>query len=332
MTTFAKCTLALAVGCICRFTGAAEADSASQPYSMGNLPPILGAEQYGSRVLLLDTNQKDWNTPKAVLWNWHPVFDTVNLPPVCIPWFGGITDAKPVMNMTHLLITGSCGAVTLVRMKDKYTVFCVFSRGSHSAELLPDGNVVSAAAGRDGHLEIFDISTYDPMHPETTRKEMYPLPHIHGMVWDHKENCLWVDDAIGISRWEYTAKPFPSLKMTDRYSVPGFDKFWGHDLYPVPGTRKLFLTGDGISVFDTETKNYERYSDVIVKSISQAYPGGPVVVAVPEEQWWTENAQLLEKGSNQPQPFRKRSNMRFYKFRFFIHNEFSYGKLEKPEK
>ncbi len=318
--------------CGCLTVGASAAALTPEgPYSADSLPPILGAEQYGSRILLLDTNRKDWNTPEAVLWNWHPVFDTANLPPVCIPWFGGITDAKPVKNMTHLLITGSCGAVSLVRMKDKYTVFCVYSRGSHSAELLPDGNVVSAASGRDGQLELFDLSTYDSMHPETTVKKSYPLPHIHGVVWDYEGNCLWVDDAIGISRWEYTAKPSPALKMTDRYSVPGFEKFWGHDLYPVPGTKKLFLTGDGISVFDTETKTYERYSDVITKSISQAYPGGPVIVAVPEEKWWTEKAQLLEKGSNAPKVFRQRSNMRFYKFRFFIHNDFSYGKLQ-PQK
>lgn len=295
------------------------------------LPPILGAEQYGSRVLLLDANEEDWNTPKALLWNWHPVFDTVNLPPQCIPWFGGITDCKPVLNMTHILITGSSGAVSLVRMEDKKTIFCVYSRGSHSAELLPDGNVVSAAAGPDGNLELFDISSYDPHHPETTVKKSYPLPHIHGMVWDHKKKCLWVNDAVGISRWEYTAKPKPGLKMISRYPVPGKKYYWGHDLYPVPGTKKLFLTGVAVEVFDTEKCTYEHYSDVICKSISQPHPGGPVIVLVPEEQWWSPKALLLDPVSDRTSVFRERKNMRFYKFRWFVHNEFSYGPLKEKK-
>lgn len=295
------------------------------------LPPILGAEQYGSRVLLLDANEEDWNTPKALLWNWHPVFDTVNLPPQCIPWFGGITDCKPVLNMTHILITGSSGAVSLVRMEDKKTIFCVYSRGSHSAELLPDGNVVSAAAGPDGNLELFDISSYDPHHPETTVKKSYPLPHIHGMVWDHKKKCLWVNDAVGISRWEYTAKPKPGLKMISRYPVPGKKYYWGHDLYPVPGTKKLFLTGVAVEVFDTEKCTYEHYSDVICKSISQPHPGGPVIVLVPEEQWWSPKALLLDPITGKTSVFRERKNMRFYKFRWFVHNEFSYGPLKEKK-
>jgi len=181
MKKILKAIPSVLAGCICLFaasdTGAAAENPIPQPpYSAENLPPVLGAEQYGSRILLLDANQKDWDTPKAVLWNWHPVFDTKNLPVQCIPWFGGITDCKPVLNMTHVLITGSCGAVSLVRMEDKETIFCVYSRGCHSAELLPDGNVVSAAAGPDGHLEIFDIKSYDPLHPECTRHESYPLP------------------------------------------------------------------------------------------------------------------------------------------------------------
>ena len=257
---------------------APETFSAGNESGSGDLPPVLGMEQYGSRILLLDANQKDWDQPQAVLWNWHPVFDTDGLLPTCIPWFGGITDAKPVLNMTHVLITGSSGAVSLVRMKDKKTIFCVYSRGSHSAELLPDGNVVSAAAGPDGCLELFNIATYDPMHPEAVSKVSYPCPHIHGTVWDHEQNCLWVNCAVGISRWEYKAKPVPSLKMTHQYPVEKERFYWGHDLYPVPGTKKLFATGRNVQIFDTEKRQYEFYSDIVCKSISQAFPDGPVIV------------------------------------------------------
>ncbi len=306
----------------------ANSTSSTSSTSSSALPPILGTEQYGSRILLLDSGCEDWDTPQALLWNWHPVFDTDGLPAQCIPWFGGITDAKPVLNMTHLLVTGSSGAVTLIRMKDKKTIFCVYSRGCHSAELLPDGNVVSAASGADGKLELFDLSTYDPLHPETVRHVSYPLPDIHGTVWDYEQNCLWVDDADGISRWEYERKPFPALKMTALYPVEKNRKFWGHDLFPVPGTKKLFLTGRSIVLFDTVSKTYTPYSRVVCKSISQAFPGGPVIVAIPREQWWTDTVSLLEE-DGKLQNFRTRKNMRFYKFRFFTHNEFSYGPLQR---
>ena len=319
---FAPVLLAAAICGTSAISSASEPDSREE----AKLPPILGIEQYGSRILLLDANLTDWDQPKALLWNWHPVFDTDGLLPGCIPWFGGITDAKPVLNMTHLLITGSCGAVSLVRMEDKKTIFCVYSRGSHSAELLPDGNVVSAAAGENGHLELFDLSTYDPLHPETVAHTAYPLPHIHGMVWDFRKNCLWVDEARGISCWEYTQKPRPALKMTAMYPVEEKRFFWGHDLYPVPGTRKLFLTGRSVVVFDTENCTYEPFANTICKSISQPFPGGPVIAAIPQEQWWTDTATLLQDGKETP--FRTRKNMRFYKFRWFVHNDFSYGPLQ----
>jgi len=152
------------------------------------------------------------------------------------------------------------------------------------------------------------------------------------MVWDYEANCLWVDCAVGISRWEYTAKPFPALKMTNMYPVPGYKKYWGHDLYPVPGTKSLFLTGIAVEQFDTVSRTYKHYSDVICKSISQPFPNGPVMVQIPREQWWTEYAELLDPADrNKVIPFRKRSNMRFYKFRWFVHNDFSYGPLKNTE-
>ncbi len=317
---------------VMQMTNFAIADDMAFDRKESKLPPVLCAEQYGSRVLLLDSGLPDWNTPKAMLWNWHPVFDTENLPPQCIPWFGGVTDAKPVMGMTHVLITGSCGAVSLVRIKDKHTVFCVYSHGAHSAELLPDGNVVAAGSGPDGRLELFDISTYDPLHPESVRHFVYPLPHAHGVVWDHKHQCLWASDAVGITRWEYAVKPMVSLKQTNVYPVPGHKRYWGHDLYPVPGTDKLFLTGIAVELFDTETRAYEHYSDAICKSISMAFPSGPVLIAVPEEQWWTEKALFLDAKTGKTTLFRERKNMRFYKFRWFVHSEFSEGKANNPGK
>ena len=77
----------------------------------------------------------------------------------------------------------------------------------------------------------------------------------------------------------------------------------GHDLFPVPGTRKLFITSLGVWTFDTESETFEAVEALgktgNVKSISQCTPGGPTIVMEATESWWSDTIRVRRRRPRQ---------------------------------
>ncbi len=272
---------------------------------------IICTEQFSTRIILFDAEKENWNGPDTIQWEFNPLYHK-DLTPEQVLLFRALSDVKPVRNMTHLLITASCGAVSLVRIEDKKVIFCgQASQNPHSAELLPDGNIVSASSNGNC-LRLF--------HIRENSFEDFELEDAHGAVWDRKRNCLWASGMYGITRWEYDGR---TLKRGATYNpIPGNGEFHGHDLFPVYGEDKLYLTGRSLAVFNPERSIFESAEPVPdIKSIS-GNQEGDVLVTTPNEAWWTDTVSLCRNGV--VIPYRTRKNMWFYKARWMMPNPFSY--------
>ncbi|MDO4583701.1 MAG: DUF6528 family protein [Planctomycetia bacterium] len=277
--------------------------------------PVVGAEQASGKVLIFKPNS-DWNDPASILWEWHPS-DSPQIRPEHYRWFSHPDECKPVLGTSHLLMTASGNGVALVRLEDKATLFYAYADGNpHSAELLPDGNIVSVSSA--GFFTVYAV-------PETFTgpevfSQRYPIVGGHGMVWDSRSQRLWVLGYTELAAYRYNFdKEKPAF--TKEYSLPleGTLAEYGHDLYPIPGTHALFVTGVGIAVFDIPSRVLIPLSDKKrIKSISLS-PDGKLIVLSPTVDWWSPTVSYL----NIPlSPFAHREGAMFYKARWWIPNVF----------
>ncbi|MEG1980203.1 MAG: DUF6528 family protein, partial [Victivallaceae bacterium] len=272
---------------------------------------IVCTEQFSTRVMILDADKSDWNNSEATVWDFDPFYN-VAIPDDKLRHFGAMSEVKPVKNMTELLITASGGAVALVRIADGAVRFCEFAGGNtHSAELLPDGNIVTASSSGN-YLRLFRVS--EASHSD------YEMPDAHGVVWDKKRGCLWSSGEYGIVRWEYDGRQL--IHGEDFLVKPG-TPFYGHDLFPVLGEDLLYLSGRALMFFDPGKGSFEEiYSGApYIKSISKS-ADGQVLVTTPKEHWWSDSVCRLD--GECVNIFRTKTNMRFYKARWMMPNCFSY--------
>lgn len=266
----------------------------------------------------------DWSQESAILWKWAPM-ECPEVRPRHREWFINISDAKRVMNGTHVIACASGGAVALVRLEDKRVEFYALASGNtHSVELLPDGNLVSASS--KGYLRVFCTDPAVSHAPDEVKTSDVPLPSAHGVVWDAKKNRLWAIGDTELVRYEYNGKrEDPALKEEARFTLPSPG---GHDLFPVPGTRKLFLTSGGVFLFDTEQETFSEFDQPTargsVKSISQREAGGPIIVMEAETSWWSDDIRFV--GEDRVKTLDK---AKFYKARWWVPNTFSYGEGER---
>jgi hypothetical protein len=279
---------------------------------------ILCAEQKNTEILILDATL-DWSRPEAVLWRWAPL-QADGLPPERAGWFVNCSDCKCVMDGTHVLVSASGGAVALVRVTDRKTVFLAYAGGNtHSAELLPDGNVASVSS-TGGYIRIFVREGEGP-DPGRVRSVTVPYPDAHGVVWDGAQRLLWVlgHDLLTSFRYDFR-KDAPGLEKVREFR-PSEEVFVGHDLFPMPHTRSLYLSGRaGVLAFDTVTHGFRTALDRgDVKSVSAHPSGGKILLQVPNEQWWNDSIEASD-GRRMRLP-----GARFYKARWFVANPFSYG-------
>jgi hypothetical protein len=277
---------------------------------------LFVCDQNSKKVLLLKV-ERDWNDSSQVVWSWS-ARESPDIPENEKSWYDYLSDAKPVKRSSHLLIAGGTGGgVALVRIADQKVVFHGYGGESpHSAELLPDGNIV-VASSQDNRLRLFYAI------PNNSSYTDLQLPSPHGVVWDFKRKRLWAIGHDSLYSIAYRLdSPKPNLTITEAYALPTKE---GHDLFPRKNGRTLFVTTKtSVYEFDPETgvfssiEPFSRLSEV--KSISELSDHGQVAIVQAVYSWWNDTVMLFKPDEN-----KRMYGARFYKARWNTENVFSYG-------
>lgn len=274
---------------------------------------LLITDQSLNRIAIADVS-----TGK-ITWDWRA--SQSNVRPQDVKWFNTPSDAKAVYDDKYILLNASAGGVALVRIADKKTVFYAYAGGNtHSAELLPDGNIV-AASSTGSYLTIFHTDTLH-FSDHIYSKKIY-LPFAHNVVWDKKRSLLWSAGKNKLYSFRYNFDcEHPDLIIVDSTMLPDTD---AHDLFPVYGKDSLWLTTvHGVFKIDPSTKkittvqgNYTKN----IKNVSSGPKGFPVIGMLPKEKWWTDEV-LDNKGNS----IFQQKGLKMYKVRWLVPNHFSYPK------
>ena len=276
---------------------------------------------------------RDAETQRNV-WSWDPY--TARVPSAHQDWFINPSEVKPVFNKRYILMTASGGAVALIRLSDhKLMFYANCGQNPHSAEILPDGNIVTAES-KSGEINTFVVDTVKVLG---MKANTIKLGNAHNVVWDKERECIYATATIqagvtALFRMNYNGNR-NNPQLTNQTRIYTFDKeSGGHDLFPVYGEEdKLWLTAaSAVYKFDltgvtdattndsTEPTCEKVYSIADIKSICNGPDG--ILMLKPTEEWWAEGL-VNEKGEE----LFKMDGAKIYKGRWMIDNLFSY-----PEK
>lgn len=285
-----------------------------------------GAKTFKQQLLLTDQSVNriviaDVKTGK-ITWDWRA--SESNIRPQDVKWFNAPSDAKAVYNDKYILINASLGGVALVRIADKKTVFYAYAGGNtHSAEILPDGNVVTASS-TGSYLTVFHTDT---LHfPDSISSKKIPLPFAHNVVWDKKRNVLWsaAKNKLYSLRYNFNRER-PDLSIIDSITLPATD---AHDLFPMFGKDSVWLTTvSSVFKFAPSTKTITAVSGNYtknVKSVSSGPEGFPTIIMIPKEKWWSD--EVIDVNGNS---IFKKEGLKIYKARWLLPDSFSYGEQYK---
>lgn len=290
-----------------------------------NVPFQLPAKAYvlaeqSKRAIVI----RDAETQQNV-WSWDPY--TACVPAAHQAWFVSPSEVKPVFNRRYILMTASGGAVALIRLSDhKLMFYANCGQNPHSAEILPDGNIVTAES-RSGEINTFVMDTVKVLG---LKANTLKIGNAHNVVWDKKRMCLYATGTIkggvtALFRYKYDGNRL-NPKLIDQERVFTFEKeSGGHDLFPVYGEEdKLWFTAaSAVYKFDvsTDIPTCEKIYDLAdIKSISNGPDG--ILMLKPTEEWWAEG--LINAEGNE---LFKMNGAKIYKGRWMQENVFSY-----PEK
>jgi hypothetical protein len=271
---------------------------------------IILSEQLQTRVAIADV------ASKQIIWEWSPSAPDVKTE--ALKWFSNISDAKLVYNGKYILATASGGAVALIRIADKKTIFYAYAGGNvHSAELLPDGNIVSASS-TGNYLTVFKVDTLN--YPDQVYTRVIPIDFGHNVVWDKQNQVLWSAAMNQLKSFKYNFDcNKPDLTLLETISIPGTE---AHDLFPVYGENALWLTNTtNVYKFDVATKKLVQ-ADVLqanIKSVSSGPEGFPTLLLRPKVSWWADEV-IDSKGNS----VFLQNGLKIYKARWLVQNAFSY--------
>lgn len=273
---------------------------------------LLITDQSLNRIAIVDVDAGE------IVWEWR-ASEATGVQAKDVAWFNAPSDAKAVYDGKYILLNASGGGIALVRIDDKKTVFYAFAGGNtHSAEMLPDGNIVSASS-TGNFLMLFRTDTLQ--HPaEVYTKKIY-MPFAHNVVWDNQRQQLWTaaKDKLYALKYNFDCN-HPDLTVIDSTSLPDTD---AHDLFPVPGSDALWLTTpQGIYQVDAETRDIKEVTGAFredIKSVSSGPESFPTLIMHPQEQWWAD--EVLDLQGNR---ILQQSGLKIYKARWLLPNRFSY--------
>ncbi len=279
-----------------------------------------GYEKYRDCVVMAEQSQNQIAIANIktgrIIWNWKPTDSSVA--PEHYAWFSNPSDAKVVYGGKYVLMSASGGACALIRIADKKIMFYAKAgHNPHSAELLPDGNIICAAS--DGNcLTVFKTDTVS--FPDRVIQRSFFCDFAHNVVWDKKRALLWTADKNKIRSFKYSfSNNTPALQPVDSLK---FEDESGHDLFPVPGQDALFFTSQNKTWnFSIQKKMLKEIKSEYhsIKSISAESNGKTPIIAIPKEQWWTDEIIDMKGNSILQIP-----GLKIYKARWIVENSFSY--------
>jgi phosphoribosyl-AMP cyclohydrolase len=274
---------------------------------------LLLTEQSQNRLLIVNVDTK------KIVWEWSA--QQSNVASEHLKWFNAISDAKPVYNQKYVLLTASGGAVALVRISDKKTMFYANAGNNpHSAEVLPDGNIVSAAS-TGNVMTVFKVDTLQALHKGY--KKSYFLKSGHNVVWDRKRDLLWASSGDTLKAFQYQADCNKPL-LTEKTHVK-LPRGGAHDLFPIYGRDALWYT-DVKSIYqfipkEDQVKEYPLPNPKDIKSVSSGPKEFPTIIMQPKVKWWSDEVVDIEGNS-----IYRLKGLKIYKARWFLENAFSYPK------
>lgn len=287
------------------------------PASQGNKVIAL-VEQTQNQVALVDAISGE------TLWQWTPADSDLTLEEQA--WFNLPDEVKPIYNCEYLLITATRGGVAIIRIEDKRVMFYACPKGQpHSAELLPDGNVV-VASSTDGTADGDKLRLYEVDFEKrfaSAPVATYPLPFGHNAVWDRTNELLWATADNVLNTYSYVQSDGkPALVLQDSYPLPEGQN-GAHELFPVYGLNQLWLTTLGaVYKFNVATKEFQRFNastTVNIKSISSGPADYATIMLYPTESYWSDK--LIDTGGRSVY---QKDGYQIYKGRWLLKNTFSY--------
>lgn len=241
-------------------------------------------------------------------------------------WFELPDEVKPIYNCKYLLITATRGGVAIIRIEDKRVMFYACPKGQpHSAELLPDGNVV-VASSTDGTADGDKLRLYEVDFGQRFASEpvaTYPLTFGHNAVWDRTNELLWATAGDVIHTYRYIRSDGrPALVLQDTYPLPEGQNN-AHELFPVYGLNQLWLTTpNAIWKFNVSTKEFVRFNastTANVKCVSSGPADYETILLYPTQSYWSDK--LIDTGGRSVY---QRDGAQIYKGRWMLNNTFSY--------
>ena len=274
---------------------------------------IVMVEQSQHQVIIVDRESGE------TLWTWNAAQSGLSREEQ--KWFELPDEVKPIYNGKYLLVTGTRGGVGIVRISDKKMMFYAEPKGSpHSAELLPDGNVVVACSDdpEGNKLALYRVDTLSPLAKEPLHE--YELYFGHNAVWDKNREVLWATAGDELRSYTYEDE---NLTLQEVYALPSGEKD-AHDLFPVYGEENLLwlTTTTGVFQFDTDSKQFTKQDvnpSTNIKSISNGPEDYPIIMLQPTESWWSHH--MLDSFKH---VIYNHTGYQIYKGRWMLDNVFSY--------
>ena len=313
----------------------------------GNI--IVGNRASGGKIQIFPADVPTWNRHNA-LWE----YDTKEGVDGLTMDFDHINDVKRVRynNREHILIAGNGPGLALFDLHEERFVFSykpkvptgqrcsMKSLSIHAAEMLPDGNfVVADPTGEDRGGGSVRLIYGSPT--QQTILQSLPFSGVHAVVYDYKRQLLWAWGGSKLKKYTYVSAGKGSHLVQEGISFksPNYISA-GHDMMPYGPDSLIFNCAEGLGVFHIEHETFELlYGSIDMatnfaldtklqrgKAVDFNYKTGQIIQNLFESNVVRSPNTLKWDKSLVEWSYEVEEDMKMYKARWFIHNEFSYGR------
>ena len=230
------------------------------------------------------------------VWSWRAA-DSPEIAADMRPLFRTTDDCKPVDGGRRILISSSAGAVALIDRQTRRASFVARVTNAHSIEMLPGERIAAAAsvstAGSGNRIVVFDAAGKELASDE--------LRSAHGVVWDESRGLLWAlgGDVLRAYGVAAAGGSVGSMSLDRRFEIALPDR-GGHDLVPLPGSSRLFLSTERrCFYFDRDRRQLSPHDTLGDRGGIKCYnvhrsTGRVVYIQAEGANWWAEHLHFAQ--------------------------------------